>query len=489
MKRRQSIRLINAGFLTLSIPRLFNTWPLTNENHAEDLIREFAKQKGIKYVQDKPARQNFEKDFGNILQAIPLAILIPNSVEQIQQILLFAKENRFHIVARGAGHSQSGQSLPAARGITVDFRALNQIDGIVKDQEGNDIIICQPGTTLQQVNNYLVTKNYMLPAQPFFPDLTIGGVLSAGGVGSASHSYGLLISNVTELEVLTGDGQLVTCSSLKQPEIFYGVLGTFGHIGVIVKASIKVRTCKTMFRTFRYVYDSIDQWLSDYQLLLTRNVSNLQGICVRSKQNPQIWNFLLEVTFEGASDKEITNDAEKTGQLNFKNTLPSSEHSPEEFLNRYAQRFEQMRTQRKFEQQHPFLEFVVSLETIKPLIEETLRVIPAAYEDGFRLIFIDQKNLPPYFIVPPAERICMFAILPTGIVQQDSISALQGAKHIHDHAMSLGATRYLSGWLGMLPEHELKTHFGKKFPGLKAAKIKSDPHNILRSLFSDKFFK
>jgi FAD/FMN-containing dehydrogenase len=487
MKRRQSIRLINAGFLTLSIPPLLNSWALTNEKHTDDLIQEFAKKKGIKYVADNSERKNFEKDFGNILQAIPLAVLIPNSVEQVRQILLFAKENRFHIVPRGAGHSQSGQSLPTTRGITVDCRALNQIDGIVKDHNGDVILTCQAGTTLQHVNDFLLTRNFMLPAQPFFPGLTIGGVLNAGGVGSASHLYGLLISNVTQLEVLTADGQLVTCSPLIQTEIFYGVLGTFGYIGLIVKASIKVKSCKAMFRSLRFVYDAIDPWLSDYQFLLTKRISNLQGICVRSKQDPQIWNFLLEVTIEGASDEEIKNDIEKIGELKSKNTLPPSEYSPKEFLNRYAQRFEQMRTQGKFEQQHPFLEFVISIEKAKPLIEETLRVIPAVYEDGFRLIFIDQKNLPPYFIVPQAERICMFAILPMGIHQADAESALQAAKHIHDYAMSLGATRYLSGWLGMLPENHLKTHFANKFAGLQAAKVKSDPHNILKSLFSEKF--
>ena len=170
--------------------------------------------------------------------------------------------------------------------------------------------------------------------------------------------------------------------------------------------------------------------------------------------------------------------------LKNKSELPSSDYSPKEFLNRYAPRFEQMRSQGKMEQHHPFLEFVVGMENVKQLIEESLRILPNSYEDGFRLIFINRKNLPPYFMVPDAERICMFAILPTGIQQQDLESALDAAKRIHDHAMALDAKRYLSGWLGMLSTQDLKTHFGEKFVKLKELK-----QIMTRKIFSGHYFQ
>ena len=488
MKRRESIKLINAGLISVGMPSLFTNWSFAKEIQEVDIIQEFAKRNGIKYVSDSSERKSFEKDFGNILQAAPLAILIPNSIEQLQLIIRFAKEKKFHIVARGAGHSVGGQSLPSQKGITLDLRVLNQIEGIRKDQEDNDILVCRTGASLQQINEFLLRENRILPALPFYPGLTIGGVLNAGGVGSASHLNGLLISNVTELEVLSADGELVTCSRSKQSEIFYSVLGTFGCMGIITKASIKVLPCKTMLRSFRYVYDTIDPWLSDYEFLLSKDISNLQGICVKSKQDPKIWNFLLELTIEGNSDEEIKNKIAEIGQLKNKNIIPSSDYSPKEFLNRYAPRFEQMRTQGKMEQHHPFLEFIVASENVRQLIEESLRLLPASYEDGFRLIFINRKNLPPNFVVPKAERICMFAILPTGIQQEDLEFALVAAKSIHDHAISLGAKRYLSGWLGMLTPQDLKTHFGEKFAKLKELKKNNDPKNTFRSLFSEKFF-
>ena len=47
-----------------------------------------------------------------------------------------------------------------------------------------------------------------------------------------------------------------------------------------------------MIRTLRLVYDDIDQWLTDYGLLLNTDISNLQGICIKSKDNSSVWNFM-----------------------------------------------------------------------------------------------------------------------------------------------------------------------------------------------------
>ena len=62
-----------------------------------------------------------------------------------------------------------------------------------------------------------------------------------------------------------------------------------------------------MFRSFRYVYDILIDGFRTINFC-SKNISNLQGICVKSKQDPKTWNFLLEVTLEGNSDEEIKNN-------------------------------------------------------------------------------------------------------------------------------------------------------------------------------------
>jgi cytokinin dehydrogenase len=80
--------------------------------------------------------------------------------------------------------------------------------------------------------------------------LTVGGTLSNAGVSGQTFRHGPQISSVLQMEVVTGTGQIVTCSASKQPELFFAVLGGLGQFGIITKARIllvpapqKVRYC------------------------------------------------------------------------------------------------------------------------------------------------------------------------------------------------------------------------------------------------------
>ena len=120
------------------------------------------------------------KDFGNIYENPPQAVLLPDSLEKLKAILSFVSQKKLAIVTRGAGHSQSGQSLPVKNGLTIDLTKFNKIG---KPERGPDNIMtisCNPGTTLRRLNEIATASGYMWPALPFYLELTVGGVLSAG---------------------------------------------------------------------------------------------------------------------------------------------------------------------------------------------------------------------------------------------------------------------------------------------------------------------
>src|SRR5260370_24932005 len=68
--------------------------------------------------------------------------------------------------------------------------------------------------------------------------ITVGGTLSAGGIGNMSPHYGALVDNVTDLDVVTGDGRLVTCSPEHESELFDMVLAGQGPCGGIFRAAL-----------------------------------------------------------------------------------------------------------------------------------------------------------------------------------------------------------------------------------------------------------
>src|SRR5260370_7034813 len=71
------------------------------------------------------------------------------------------------------------------------------------------------------------------PVLPDYLDLSIGGVLSVGGIGGTSYRYGAIVDHVLELQVVTGMGELETCSPTHHRDLFETALAELGHFAII----------------------------------------------------------------------------------------------------------------------------------------------------------------------------------------------------------------------------------------------------------------
>jgi cytokinin dehydrogenase len=71
--------------------------------------------------------------------------------------------------------------------------------------------------------------------------VTIGGTLSIAGIGVASFKYGSQGDNVVEMDVVTGAGDLVTCSPEENTDLFWSTIAGLGQVSIIVRARLKLR--------------------------------------------------------------------------------------------------------------------------------------------------------------------------------------------------------------------------------------------------------
>ena len=66
---------------------------------------------------------------------------------------------------------------------------------------------------------------------------SVGGTMSTGGFFLTTYNLGLQVDHVQEvLQVVTGDGQIVTCSDERNIEFFNAMLGGLGHCGIITRS-------------------------------------------------------------------------------------------------------------------------------------------------------------------------------------------------------------------------------------------------------------
>jgi hypothetical protein len=88
-------------------------------------------------------------------------------------------------------------------------------------------------------------------------EVTVGGTLSMAGIGVASFRYGSQGDNVVEMDVVTGEGVVETCSPEKNDALFWGAIAGLGSFGIITRARLKLRRMKPMSRTYYLLYDDL----------------------------------------------------------------------------------------------------------------------------------------------------------------------------------------------------------------------------------------
>ena len=70
--------------------------------------------------------------------------------------------------------------------------------------------------------------------------MTVGGTLSAGGFGITTHRYGAQVDQVRELEVVTGEANVVRCSEREQRALFEAALAGQGQCGIITRVVLNL---------------------------------------------------------------------------------------------------------------------------------------------------------------------------------------------------------------------------------------------------------
>ena len=113
-------------------------------------------------------------------------------------------------------------------------------------------VVAEPMVNMGQLSHYLIPRGYTLPVLPEMDDLTVGGLIMGVGIETSSHIHGLFNDSVVELEVVTASGDVVKCSRSENRELFDAIPWSYGTLGFLVSAKIRVVPSKEYVH-MRYV--------------------------------------------------------------------------------------------------------------------------------------------------------------------------------------------------------------------------------------------
>jgi hypothetical protein len=171
----------------------------------------------------------------------PRAIAYCASSADVEKVVRWARSERIHVVPRSGGHSYAGYS--SGNGVVVaDVSRLNRV------KVSGSRATVGAGTKLIGVYSALVKHGVTIPGGSC-PTVGIAGLTLGGGIGYSSRRYGTTADNVTQLQIVTADGELLVCDGAHHADLFWacrgGGGGNFGIVTELTFATHPVSTVST----------------------------------------------------------------------------------------------------------------------------------------------------------------------------------------------------------------------------------------------------
>jgi glycolate oxidase len=197
----------------------------------------------------------------DVPRQIPDVVVMPASVEEIQDIVNLARDRGIAIYPRGAGTNLSGGAIPLHRGIVLSFQRMNRI--LEVDAE-NLTATVQPGVVIQELNNAVAPHGLLYPPDPGTVNTaTMGGSVAENSGGLRGLKYGVTKHYVMGMEVVLANGDKVrfggkTVKNVTAYDFSSLFVGSEGTLGIITEITVKLIPAPKFRRTMLATYQSIE---------------------------------------------------------------------------------------------------------------------------------------------------------------------------------------------------------------------------------------
>jgi len=139
----------------------------------------------------------------------------------------FARAQRLLVSVRGGGHNVTGNAV-CDGGLMID---LSPMKGIRVDP-GRRTVQAQAGVTWGDLDHE--TQAFGLATTGGQISTTgIAGLTLGGGLGWLMRKCGLVVDNLRSADVVLADGRFVTCSATEHADLFWGLRGGGGNLGLV----------------------------------------------------------------------------------------------------------------------------------------------------------------------------------------------------------------------------------------------------------------
>lgn len=403
-------------------------------------------------------------DFGNMVSKMPGQVARPRSVEELSELVQRAGRAGVEVAIRGGAHSQGGQTLTQG-GLVIDTMYLKQVEplegGLVRAQGG-----ARWGRVVDELQGLRQIPRVLVDTT----EVTVGGTLSVGGLGTTSHRYGMQIEQVEALEVVIGTGEKILCSPTQNSDLFDAVRGGQGQFGIITDAWIRLRNPGPRIRLYELLYRDPSQFVKDFEQVLD------EGRFTRLRAETRVHDHEI-IMGAGFEYNEECRDEEVLAGLGF-DEVASVRDTDEVFT---AGMYPNWLFSKRMH--HPWRDWLMPWDALSSVLEQPwldhervprwpgsfVGVYPIRAEEGSDSLLVR----------PSGERLFSYSVLAIVADPEQAHALAASLKEMGETLLGLGGKAYLSGDVGYGPA-QWKAHYGEKLEQGIRCKQAFDPGEIFR---------
>lgn len=211
--------------------------------------------------------------YGNVYESTA-EVFYPKNLTELRELLLFCKENKRKITLAGSFNSFDRQN--SGNDVVISFREFNSI----KYNSSNHTITVGAGASWGAIFDVVYENKCALFTCVTGLKPTAGGTLSVNTNSVWTPGNGKEGDHCLEVEVMTTEGQVLTCSRTEHRDLFYGVIGGVGFLGFIINITYQVFYVGSHYEIETSVvdYDNIDEIEKKIALRKSKEFKSLEDL-------------------------------------------------------------------------------------------------------------------------------------------------------------------------------------------------------------------
>lgn len=260
-------------------------------------------------------------------------ITVDRIAARVQQY--FQRREPFRI-----SHGSTNSTRPTSHHeSTVDISSLSRV--IIIDPDSKTALV-EPNVPMDRLVESTLQYGLIPPVVMEFPGITTGGGFAGTGGESSSFKYGYFNETVKSIELVLGNGDIITASDTENQDLFHGASGAVGSLGITTLLEIQLiqakRYVKVTYHPTRSIPEAIQKIKQE-----TRNsaLDYLDGILFSQEHGAVITGLLTDDIPAFAHIQRFSDAADPWYYLHvkektFKSIEPTVEYIPlPEYLFRY----------------------------------------------------------------------------------------------------------------------------------------------------------